>query len=154
MWDKLRKQISVEREQLRELINIHRPLLEKCVASEPDAIELSALAAMLHAFYTGIENIFKRVEVELGEDMPQGERWHRRLLKAMTGSRPKRPAVISQSLQETLGGYLGFRHVFRQAYTFQLKWARMSQLVLECEATFERLERELDGFLKAGQEGQ
>jgi len=37
VWDKLRKQIAVEREQLRELIGIHRPLLEKCAASEPAA---------------------------------------------------------------------------------------------------------------------
>ncbi len=84
MLDRLRKQISVERKQLRQLLDTHRPLLEKCVRSEPDAVELSALAAMLHAFYTGIENVFKRIQVELGEELPQGEGWHRRLLKAMT----------------------------------------------------------------------
>jgi len=42
VWDKLRKQIAVEREQLHELIGIHRPLLEKCAASDPNALELSA----------------------------------------------------------------------------------------------------------------
>lgn len=152
MWDKVRKQIAVEREQLHELLSTYRALLDKCVVSEPDAIELSALGAMLHAFYTGVENIFKRIEVELGEDLPHGERWHRRLLKAMTQPGRRRTAVISGSFEEALRVYLDFRHVFRQAYTFQLKWARMSRLVLECEATFERLKRELDEFLRAAGE--
>lgn len=153
MWDRLRKQIAVEREQLQELLNTHRTLLDKCVVSEPDPIELSALGAMPHAFYTGVENVFKRIEVELGEELPRGEGWHRRLLKAMTQPGRRRPAVISRSFEEALRPYLDFRHVFRQAYTFQLKWARMSRLVLECEAAFERLERELHDFLRAaGQE--
>lgn len=48
MWDRVRKQTAVEREQLNHLIETHRPLLAKCVNVPPDAIELSALAAMLH----------------------------------------------------------------------------------------------------------
>ena len=49
MWDKVRKQVVVEREQLNHLIETHRPLLVKCANAPPDAIELSALAAMLHS---------------------------------------------------------------------------------------------------------
>ncbi len=45
MWDKLRKQVAVEREQLRRLHESYRPLLEKFAASPPSDIELSALAA-------------------------------------------------------------------------------------------------------------
>ena len=105
---------------------------------------------MLHAFYTGIENIFKRIEVELGEELPPGDAWHRQLLRAMTLPGRNRRPVISPALEEALRDYLAFRHVFRQAYTFQLKWARMSRLVLGCEETLERLERELDAFLEAG----
>ena len=49
MWDKLVKQISVEREQLDRLIADYTPLIDKCAKTEPDAIELSALGAMLHS---------------------------------------------------------------------------------------------------------
>ncbi len=147
MSNRLRKQVEAEHEQLRRLLATHEPLVRKCADSEPDAIELSALAAMLHSFYTGIENIFRRVQLELGEELPQGPGWHRQLLHAMTRSGRSRPPVISSGLEESLRDYLAFRHVFRQAYAFQLKWARMSQLVLRCEATLAWLEKELGAFL-------
>lgn len=77
MLDKLRKQVAVEFEQLSKLIEVHRPLIDKCENAAPTDIELSALAAMLHSFYTGIENIFKRVCVELGGTLPEGASWNR-----------------------------------------------------------------------------
>jgi len=50
--DRLRKQVSLELEQIDRLLAAHRPLLEKCTHTTPDNIELSAAAAILHAFYT------------------------------------------------------------------------------------------------------
>jgi hypothetical protein len=46
VWPKLAKQINVEREQLRRLIEIHRSLLASCASRTPNDIELSALAAL------------------------------------------------------------------------------------------------------------
>ena len=148
MWDRLRKQVVVEQEQLDRLIEVHRPLLLRCATSTPDDIELSALAAMLHSFYTGIENLFKRIEVETDATLPRGEFWHRELLDAMRRPSTVRPAVISAPLRDRLREYLEFRHVFRQAYSFQLRWDKMSPLVLDCEQTLQRLEAELEVFLQ------
>jgi hypothetical protein len=103
---------------------------------------------MLHSFYTGVENIFKRVAVELDGEAPRGEAWHRQLLDAMVTSTKGRGALISEPLRDTLSEYLAFRHVFRQAYSFDLRWEKMSALVLNCEATFRRLETELEAFLR------
>ncbi len=58
MWGRLNQEVAVDREQLEHLIRTHGVLLDKCAQTEPDVIELSALAAFLHAFYTGSENIF------------------------------------------------------------------------------------------------
>ncbi len=148
MWHKLAKQINVEREQLRRLIQIHSRLLANCASQPPNEIELSALAALLHSFYTGVENIFKRVAVELDGETPHGEAWHRQLLDSMATSTKVHGALISESLRDTLSEYLAFRHVFRQAYSFDLRWEKMSALVLNCEATFQRLETELEAFLR------
>lgn len=70
MWPKLKRQIAVEREQLDQLRHAHRPLVVKCVSQTPNIIEISAVAAMLHAFYTGVENIFKRVAIECNRNLP------------------------------------------------------------------------------------
>lgn len=153
MWDRLNAQIAVQREQLGRLLQHHPSLLQKCTQQAPDAIERSALAAMLHSFYTGVENIFKRVAIECDGGAPAGDTWHRDLLDAMTLPTPQRPAVISEDLRNALRKYLNFRHVFRQAYSFELRWEKMSPLVLECEPTWQRLDAELQAFTKRLQEG-
>ena len=154
MWRKLRKQIAVEREMLGQLLADHQPLLSKCAASAPDRIEVSALAAMLHGFYGGVENIFRRVAIELNEPLPRGQGWHKDLLESMTRPGPQRPALISGVMAETLRGYLEFRHFFRSGYPFQLRWERMAGLVHGCEEALSCLEGDLESFLKATESKQ
>ena len=146
MWPELAREIGVERESLDRLLAMHHELIVKCGSTPPDHIETSALSAMLHSFYTGIENLFKRVAVHLDQGMPQGEMWHSRLLDSMVVPTADRPVVISDELRDHLRGYLSFRHVFRHAYAFELRWSKMSPLVLDCEKTLKWLGRELDGF--------
>jgi hypothetical protein len=147
-WDKFRKQQATEREQLQRLLSgIHR-LLAQCRDTAPNEIELSALAATLHSFYTGAENIFKRVAMELDGEPVRGDAWHRELLRRMKTPTPRRPALLSEELHDTMSEYLRFRHVFRNAYSFDLDWQKMSPLVLRLEATFQKLEKALDDFLK------
>ena len=146
---RLAKQIAAEREMLNQLLADHRPLIDKCALSSPERIEISALAAMLHGFYTGIENLFKRITIELEEGLPEGPAWHKELLANMSMPSPRRPAVISPGLAESLREYLEFRHFFRGAYTFQVLWDRMAHLVQGCPALLKNLEKELDVFIQA-----
>src|SRR5271168_3557882 len=119
-WGKFRKQQATEREQLLRLLSGLRPLLTQCRDTVPTEIELSALAATLHSFYTGVENIFKRVAVELDGEPVRGELWHRELLSRMKTPTLHRPALLPGKLHDTLNEYLRFRHVFRNAYSFDL----------------------------------
>lgn len=152
MWDSLQEQVTLERGQLHRLLDVHRPLLEKCAASPPNDIELSALAAMPHSFYNGIENIFKRATLELGDRLPGGEFWHKELLDAMTQATGQRNPLLSPGLRGRLKEYMEFRHMFRHAYIFNLNWDRMKTLVLGCEETLKLVEGELDRFFEAGTE--
>jgi hypothetical protein len=146
-WDKSRKQQATEREQLQRLLSGIRRLLTQCRDAAPTEIELSALAATLHSFYTGAENIFKRVAAELDGEPVRGEAWHRELLLRMKTPTARRPALLSEELHDTLNEYLRFRHVFRSAYSFDLDWQKMAPLVLRLEETFQKLENALDDFL-------
>ena len=109
--------------------------------------ERAALAAILHAFYNGVANIFKRVAVAVNGGPPRGPFWHAELIEAMATAKPNRPALLSEILSETLQEYLDFRHVFRQAYSFELRWDKMKHLVLGLHEVLRRLEHELDPFL-------
>jgi hypothetical protein len=113
---------------------------------------VSALAAMLHSFYGGVENIFKRVTLELGERLPAGQSWHKELLDSMTNETDKRFPLISPELKKRLKDYLEFRHFFRHSYVFDLEWERMKTVVLDLRNTLDLLESELDRFLAEGGE--
>jgi len=146
VWLELKEQIGVEEVQLQHLLEVHRALLEKCRSEEPSPIELSALAALLHSFYTGIENLFYRVAIELDSGVAHGDAWHRRLLQEMTEGNEARPPLITRDVMEQLQPYLQFRHFFRHSYSFQLRWDKLAPLVLQYEETFSALRAELASF--------
>lgn len=147
MSRKLKKQVRLELQQLDTLLAMYRPLTSKVAQVPPDAIERSALAAMLHSFYTGFENIFKRIERDSAGELLTGASWHKALLDAMTKSTSHRSAVITEPTRQRLREYMEFRHFFRNAYTFQLNWAMMSPLVAGCQDLLASLRMELERFL-------
>jgi len=149
VWDSLRKQVATDLEQLRHLLATHHRLLSKVRDQEPSVDEVPALAAILHSFYSGVERLLKRVAVEVDGAAPRGEFWHTELLESMAKASPKRPAVLTETLGETLQEYMDFRHVFRHAYTVELRWRKMAPLALTMQATLERVEHELSAFLNA-----
>ena len=71
---------------------------------------------------------------------------HSDLLAVMAHSTDNRPHVISEKTRDRLSAYLSFRHVFRHAYSFQLEWDKMRDLVLRSEATWRQLKTKLDQF--------
>ena len=142
----LKRQIDTERAQLHHILKTHKGLLTRCRKVTPTVDELAALAAILHGFYNGVENIFKRIAVALDGNAPQGEFWHSDLIEKMTCSSKKRPALLSNTLNEQLQEYLDFRHVFRHAYTFDLKWLKMKHLVVGCKTILQQLEKEIEVF--------
>jgi len=116
-------------------------------ADPPTWIELHAMASLLHGFYTGVESIFERIVIHLGEGMPKGEFWHRDLLEQVAVEYKKlRPAVIDEQLQTTLKSYLDFRHFFRHAYGVNLEWIKLRPLAEGLKKTFDTLQRQLIEF--------
>lgn len=146
MSGNLANEIDLEFEQLRKLLHVHRPLVLKSFRVAPEPIETSALAAMLQCFYNGVENLLKRIELGTGGRLHRGKSWHRDLLEAASRRTATRGAVISEELSNALRPYLQFRHVFRQAYTYELQWSKMAPLVERCEQTLSQLESEIREF--------
>jgi hypothetical protein len=82
--------------------------------------------------------------------MPDGAWWHKDLLDSMADTVGNRQPLLSSGLRGRLKEYMEFRHVFRHAYTFDLRWDRMKTLVLGCEETLQLVEDELDRYFQTG----
>lgn len=120
----------------------------------PTWVELYAIAGMLHEFYNGVERIFERIAVSLGESLPRGAHWHADLLVQMaTPVEGGRPAVIDDALRARLEEYLRFRHFFRHAYGYTLEWNRLRWQAEHLRETFATLRERLRAFFDRLEQG-
>ncbi|PKM88235.1 MAG: hypothetical protein CVU87_07820 [Firmicutes bacterium HGW-Firmicutes-12] len=133
------------------LINTHltkyRDLIEESREREPDLIQLTALASVVHSFYNGIERIFIIVSKRLDNEIPDGKQWHRELVQQITSGTSKRNAVISESTKEKILPYLAFRHFYRHSYSYVLSWSELRSLINPLEDIWEEVKSELREFL-------
>ena len=133
-----RLRIEAEYEAIENTLSAlpNRPL------STLSQLELVGVAALLHNFYNGIENIVKQVFQEKSFPIPQGESWHRDLLLAAAEKN-----VISDLLLNNLKQYLAFRHYFSHAYALELFPERMEPLVKDVVAIFNGFKQQIDKII-------
>jgi len=105
-------------------------------------LELAGVAALLHNFYNGIENIFKQVFQRRSFPIPQGESWHRDLLLVAAEK-----GIISDLLLNNLKRYLAFRHYFSHAYALELFPERMEPLANDAVALFNEFKQQMDKII-------
>ncbi len=104
-------------------------------------------ALKLHNFYTGCERIFSLIVSEFNGGKPSGYDWHKRLLQRMTVAQQERPPVISAETAQRLDEYLGFRHVVRNVYAFDLDTERVARLIQTYPAVWQQFEQEIQEFI-------
>jgi len=114
---------------------------------EPDLLQKTVMANILHSFYTGIEKIFERIAKEIDKNVPTGNKSHQELLNNMYVKNNIRKAVINEEIYLLLNEYMKFRHFFRHAYSFQLNWAKMKPLAETLFDIWENLKRQLLSFI-------
>jgi len=105
-------------------------------------LELAGVAALLHNFYNGIENILKQVFQEKSFPIPQGESWHKDLL--LTAAEKN---IISDLLLSNLKQYLAFRHYFSHAYALELSPGRLEPLVKDVFDLFNEFRKQIDKII-------
>lgn len=148
MGDPVRSKIKFEIEQIDHLLDSFVPLLNNVKIREPDLIELSALATLLHSFYCGIENIFTTIGKYFDGHLPSSRKWHKDLLIQMSKPTERRNAVVSKDQQIILLEYLSFRHVFRNSYAFQIDWQKIHPLTDSILKTWNNLKNSIMCFLE------
>jgi len=115
-----------------ELKNLEKVRVELLVFEKKheivDSYMIRVLSSLIADFYSGVERILKIVSEELDGGLPKSENWHKQLLTNSRIQLGERPLVISDSTYDALLPFLGFRHVFRSAYGFELDRERVQTL--------------------------
>jgi len=122
--------------EVRELVEAELENIERVVAELPgnnllpniSSLELAGVAALIHNFYNGIENILKQLVISRGEEVPCNSSWHRDLVNIATSK-----DIISELTAKELRRYLAFRHFFSHGYSFDLDKERIIPLVKDIE---------------------
>ena len=133
MANAVKLKIAFEISQIDELIEKSSVLLQKCILQEPDFIELNAAGAILHSYYNGLENIFLLIRKNIDKTVLSSERWHSELLKSMFAATEARRPLFEKKLYDQLVDYMGFRHFFRHAYGYHLRWDLIKPLFTNIE---------------------
>lgn len=136
--------------ELLEEINIELKLMETTVREvtelsadisgrEVTNWEKTAASAYLAQFYTGVENILKRIIRFYNVSLSKTDTWHIDLFNRFCSPSEKPlPALFDKSLKTDLIGFRKFRHVVHHGYGFQLDWDRLIAGIEKVEDIFLR----------------
>jgi hypothetical protein len=138
--------IRSELADIAQVVARAQRLLAKAIEQNDDDY-YDGIALNLHSFYTAIERILEDIAREVDGAVPSGPEWHRDLLAQLSADFPNvRPAVLQTSSRSCLNEYRGLRHVIRNVYTFNLKPARLQDLVAMLPACHDALVKDLERF--------
>ncbi len=144
---KVIEEINFELEEIESLFNLYKNELFE-IEGEPNLLELTGMASVLHSFYCGIEKIFLSIAKNIDKNIPFDINWHKTLLFQMGEKNEHRGVVISDHTKIELSDYLTFRHFYRHSYSSHLEWKKMEILVTSIHGTWERFYSEISSFLK------
>lgn len=143
------QRISDERDKIEGTLKKIEERLEKiktAPAEYREEIE-TTIAKNLVDCYRGMENIFRRIALDVDLRMPDGSRWHKELLTQMAAPQAERQPVISQETFETLVELLEFRHVFNNIYGEELVYEQTERNAKQVGELFTSLSKELETFI-------
>ncbi len=133
---KLPEEVEFEIDRIQDLL---KSLNSTRDASALNALELAGLAAIIHGFYNGVENIIKHMSRNRNLALPLGDTWHRDLLDLSVNEK-----LISSKLAADLREFLAFRHFFRHSYSFELNPEKIQPLLDKLIATFESFKKQIN----------
>lgn len=125
---RLASEIALELAALEQVAQELAALVHDVAGREPTIREKTAAAAFLAQFYSGLENILKRLSRFHGVELPSGENWHFELFKRFCQpGQPPLPVLFDDSLALQFGAFRRFRYVVHHGYGFQIEWERMRE---------------------------
>ena len=148
MDEKLKIKIEHEISRIEKQITDAKPLLDLCKIKEPDFVEITATAQILHSFYNGVESVIMLFIKNSGEKLPNDIHWHKTVFEMAFGKNSKKIKIINDDIKEKLEDYLSYRHFIRHSYSSELKWKEMAPLVKELDETWKTIKSNFEMFIE------
>lgn len=147
-YETLIKDVQDEVDNIEQVVT---DLLRLRTTVDPNLIDntqKAAFGAFVMNFYTGIENIIKRISKEYYHKMPTGASWHKELLlQACNPSSDKIP-IFTKDLISRLNPYRGFKRLFVSGYGFKLEWDLMSALLDNIKPLWSEIKKAISEFFE------
>ena len=133
--------------RIEKLINDVEPLLKLCKLKDPDIIEISAAALVLHSFYNGIESILIIFFKYLNEKLPNDIKWHKTLFEMAFGNNSKNIKIFEDDIKKDLEKCLLYRHFIRHTYSSELDWEQMKPMVYGLNEIWDKIKIYFEKFI-------
>jgi hypothetical protein len=145
--EELLEEFRIELELLDATVQEVKALAHDVADREPTVRERTAAGAFLAQFYTGVENILKRIIRYHDNPLPTGDTWHVELFERFCNPpHAPLPMLFDEALSSRMAAYRKFRHVVHHGYGFHLEWRRMKEGVESLEDAFERFRVALERY--------
>jgi hypothetical protein len=144
----LREDIAFELEQLEAAVQEIIMLRDEIGERDADLREKTLVASFLAQFYSGIENILKRICKFQQVPLPVGESWHIDLFTRFCSPPfPTLPRLFDEELAAALVSFRKFRHVVFHGYSFRLDWSRLRQGAEATDTVFRNFKTTLNKYI-------
>lgn len=138
------------RAEIQSLRSVHERIESAMAALDQPSVQSIALdsaALNIHDLYVGLERIFEAIADNVDRSVPDGATWHRDLLQQMTVDvAGLRSAVVPPGMREDLARLLGFRHIVRNVYSYELDREGVEQNAARVRRVFPVLANAIDSF--------
>jgi len=128
--------------ELENIDNLFKEMPSHSKLPRLSPLELAGVAALLHNFYNGIENILKQIFIAQNLSLPEGNSWHKELIEKAVKEK-----IISEECKNYLGQYLAFRHFFSHTYALDLYPYKLEPLVENSENLYTLFKNEISIYL-------
>jgi len=148
--DELRKEIDIEFEIMDKIIKELLMLNQDIAFREPTIREKTAGSAFVAQFYSGIENILKRIHYFKNIPIPKGENWHIEIFKRFCNPPYlSLPMLFDEELELLISPYRKFRHIVYHGYGFQIEWDRMREGIENIEKVYLKFKEKIEAYFTA-----
>lgn len=143
MYKNLNEKIKFQISEVDILFKEYDLFLQSMNYNNPDLLQITVMASIIHSFYTCIEKTFKRISKDIDNFTPVGNKSHHEILKNVYSKNNKRLSVINEDTYVLLNEYMIFRHYFRISYSSQFNWNKIRPLASNLSNTWNILKGQL-----------